>query len=197
MSEFTATSQSCLAIMWRFLSICCSQDGGLFQRSNHCDVDLLSKQNTSTYKNNSKSHTVTDITSFLFYFYYLHKKDSEMNNLSFTVSRFTLTSIFLESFWALLNFMTQNIGQHDYKFWATWLWFRATWLRVRWLSCDLTVIRDDDRSDRRPHFRCHFVKNFFFCRLKLLSFFCKIPLSVHLCLQGACSEIPQVCTERI
>ena len=38
--------------------------GGLFQHSNCSDADLLSKQNTSTYKNNSKNHTVTDITSF-------------------------------------------------------------------------------------------------------------------------------------
>ena len=35
--------------------------------------------------------------------------------------------------------MTQNIGRHDYKFLATWLWFRATWLRARWISGDLTV----------------------------------------------------------
>ena len=35
--------------------------------------------------------------------------------------------------------MIQNIGRHDYKFRATWLWFRATWLGARWLSGDLTL----------------------------------------------------------
>ena len=32
-----------------------------------------------------------------------------------------------------------NLGRHDYKFRATWLWFRATWLGARWLSGDLTL----------------------------------------------------------
>ena len=54
-----------------FLKISCSQDGGLFQRSNRRDVDLLSKQNTSTYTNNSKNHTVTDITSFFNFVFFL------------------------------------------------------------------------------------------------------------------------------
>ena len=31
------------------------------------DVDLLSKQNASTYKNNSKNSTLTDITSCFFF----------------------------------------------------------------------------------------------------------------------------------
>ena len=35
--------------------------------------------------------------------------------------------------------MTQNIGRHDYKFRATWLWFRATWRGARCLSGDLTL----------------------------------------------------------
>ena len=49
-----------------------AKDGGLFQRSNRSDVDLFSKQNSSTYKNNSKNPTVTDITSFFltFVFYF-------------------------------------------------------------------------------------------------------------------------------
>ena len=34
--------------------------------------------------------------------------------------------------------MTQDFGRHDYEFRATWLWFRATWLRARWVSGDLT-----------------------------------------------------------
>ena len=60
--------------------------------------------------------------------------DTKKSNLSFTVSHLTLTSYFtafafFESFWALWNFR-----RHDYKFQATWLWFRA-----RWLSGDLTV----------------------------------------------------------
>ena len=32
-------------------------------------------------------------------------------------------------------------GRTTTKFQATWLWFRATWLRARWLSGELTVIR--------------------------------------------------------
>ena len=45
-----------------------------------------------------------------------------MNNLSFTVSHFTLTSIFFRIFLSIIEIsgdMTQNIGQRDYKFRAT------------------------------------------------------------------------------
>ena len=100
------------AIMWWFLSTCCSQDGGLFQRSNRSDVDLLSKQNTSTYKNSSKNHTVTDITScfnFVFYFRFTISMKTTAKRTTW-VSQFhiSLWLAFLESFWALWNF-----GRHD------------------------------------------------------------------------------------
>ena len=70
--------------------------------------------------------------------------DSKTNNLSFTVSHFTLTSYFkyrfrifriflsIMKFWA--TWLEISGDMHDYKFQATWLWFRA-----RWLSGDLTV----------------------------------------------------------
>ena len=129
-----------LLIMWWFLSTCYSQDGGLFQRSNRSDVDLLSKQNTSIYKNNSKNHTVTDITSFFNFMFNFRCTISTKTTAKRTtwVSQYhiSLWRAFLESFWALWNF-----GRHDYKFRETWLWFRVTWLQARWLSGDLTVIR--------------------------------------------------------
>ena len=98
------------------------------------DVYLLSKQNNSTYKNNSKNHTATDITSFFNFVFYF---------------RFTIS----------VKKTAKIITWHDYKFRATWLWFRATWLRARWLFlpvheqtvtcvCDLTWLWNVCRIDR-------------------------------------------------
>jgi len=104
-----------------FLSTCCSQDGGLFQRSNRSDVDLLSKQNASTYKNNSENHTVSDITSFFFNFvFYFRFTTSIKTRAKRTtwVSQFhiSLWLAFLESFWALCNFGRHDsgFGRHDF-----------------------------------------------------------------------------------
>ena len=136
-----------LLIMWWFLSTCYSQDGGLFQRSNRSDVDLLSKQNTSIYKNNSKNHTVTDITSFFNFMFNFRCTISTKTTAKRTtwVSQYhiSLWRAFLESFWALWNF-----GRHDPKYRATWLY----------ISGDMTLVSGDmtsgemtfRRLDRNP-----------------------------------------------
>jgi len=121
MSEFTATSQSCLASMWRFLSMCCNQDGMFSNVPITMWTFFQIRMLWNIWINNSKNHTVPDITSFFYFSVLLYDYGLCDGKQTTWVSHFTLTSFltFLESFWALWNLiltlgnMTINFRHHD------------------------------------------------------------------------------------
>ena len=97
----------------------------------------------------------------------------------------TVTIILGKLIWNLIHSVCRNI---DYKFRATWLWFRATWLRARWLSGDLTCLKnispkksvDQQWADRRST-NCRQAADYWstvtlITKLQRHSAFCKIPL---------------------